>query len=49
MVVVGLISLFRPDLMRNGIEWMGVQIKSWGEWNYIILILVAMAESFPFV
>ena len=49
MVVIGLLSLFRPDLMRMGIDWMGVQIKSWGEWNYIILFTVAMAESFPFV
>jgi hypothetical protein len=49
MVGIGFLSLFRPDLMRIGIDWMGVQIKSWGEWNYIILLLVAMAESFPFV
>lgn len=49
MVVIGLLSLFRPDLMREGIDWMGVQIKSWGEWNYIILFVVAMSESFPFV
>ena len=49
MIVIGLLSLFRPDLMREGIDWMGVQIKSWGEWNYIILFVVAMSESFPFV
>jgi len=49
MVVIGLLSLFRPDLMRDGIDWMGVQIKSWGEWNYVILFIVAMSESFPFV
>lgn len=49
MVGIGLLSLFRPDLMRVGIDWMGVQIKSWGEWNYLILLVTAMAESFPFV
>jgi hypothetical protein len=49
MVTIGLLSLFRPDIMREGIDWMGVQIKSWGEWNYIILLVVAMSESFPFV
>ena len=49
MVAIGLLSIFRPDLMRLGIDWMGVQIKSWGQWNYIILLVVAMAESFPFV
>jgi hypothetical protein len=49
MVAIGLLSLFRPDIMREGIDWMGVQMKSWGEWNYIILLVVAMSESFPFV
>ena len=49
MVGIGLLSLFRPDIMREGIDWMGIQIKSWGEWNYLILLFVAMAESFPFV
>lgn len=49
MVGIGLLSLFRHDIMRLGIDWMGVQIKSWGEWNYVILLVTAMAESFPFV
>lgn len=49
MVGIGLLSLFRPDIMRGVIDWMWIQIKSWGDWNYLILFLVAMAESFPFV
>ena len=49
MVGIGLLSLFRPDIMRDGIDWMWVQIKSWGSWNYAILFLVAMIESFPFI
>ncbi len=49
MVVIGLLSLFRPDIMREIIDWMGIQIKSWGNWNYLILFLVAMIESFPFI
>lgn len=49
MVGIGLMSLFRPELIRMGIDWMGSQIKSWWEWNYVILLLTAMAESFPFV
>jgi len=49
MVVIGLLSLFRPDIMRGVIDFMGIQIRSWWEWNYLILFLVAMAESFPFV
>lgn len=49
MVVIGLLSLFRPDIMRDVIEWMGIQIKSWWQWNYLILLVVAMGESFPFV
>lgn len=49
MVAGGLLSLFRPDLIKIGIDWMGIQIKSWWEWNYLILLLTAMAESFPFI
>lgn len=49
MVVIGLLSLFRPDIMRDAIEWMWIQIKSWWQWNYLILLFVAMGESFPFV
>lgn len=49
MVIIGLLSLFRPDIMRDIIDWMWVQIKSWWQWNYLILFLVAMIESFPFV
>lgn len=29
MVVIGLLSLFRPDIMRGVIDFMGIQIKSW--------------------
>ncbi len=29
MVVIGLLGIFRPDLIRIGIDWMGIQIKSW--------------------
>lgn len=49
MIIIGLLSLFRPDIMRGVIDWMWVQIKSWWEWNYVILFVVAMIESFPFV
>jgi membrane protein DedA with SNARE-associated domain len=49
MIIVGLLSLFRPDIMRGVIDWMWIQIKSWWEWNYVILFVVAMIESFPFV
>ncbi len=49
MVGIGLLSLFSPETMRQGIDWMGIQIKSWGQWNYVILLVTAMAESFPFV
>lgn len=49
MIIIGLLSLFEPEMIRSVIDWMGVQIKSWWNWNYLILFFVAMAESFPFV
>lgn len=49
MILIGIFSIFWPHQMREIIEWMGVQVKSLGEWNYLILFLVSMSESFPFV
>ena len=49
MVGIAVISLFRPDIMKWVIDWMGIQIQSWWQWNYSILLITAMAESFPFI
>lgn len=49
MIIGAFISLFRPDIIQWIIDWMGIQIQSWGKWNYIILLVTAMAESFPFI
>ena len=35
--------------MKGVIDWAGIQIKSWWQWNYLILLITAMAESFPFI
>ena len=31
------------------IDWIGARIVLLGKWNYLILFVTAMAESFPFV
>lgn len=49
MIGIGILSFASPDTIRAVIDWMGVQITSWGNWNYLILFFVAMIESFPFV
>jgi hypothetical protein len=49
MIGIGILSFASPEAIRIAIDWMGVQITSWGTWNYLILFLVAMIESFPFV
>lgn len=49
MIGIGILSFTSPDTIRAIIDWMGEQIRSWGNWNYLILFLVAMIESFPFI
>lgn len=49
MFGIGILSFFRPEIIKSGIEWMRLQIQFWGQWNYLILFITAMAESFPFV
>lgn len=49
MVGIGLLTIFSPETIKTAIDWMGIQIKSWGNWNYLILFSVALIESFPFV
>ncbi len=49
MIGIGILSFTSPEIIRAIIDWMGEQIRSWGNWNYLILFLVAMIESFPFI
>ena len=49
MIVLGILSFVSPETIRAILDWMGEQIRSWGNWNYLILFLVAMIESFPFI
>lgn len=49
MIVIGILSFTSPEIIRAVLDWMGEQIRSWGNWNYLILFLVAMIESFPFI
>ncbi|MEI6711653.1 MAG: hypothetical protein WCK88_05755 [bacterium] len=49
MVGMGILSFVSPGTIRAILGWVGEQIRSWGNWNYIILFAVAMIESFPFI
>jgi len=49
MIGIGILSFTSPEMIRGMIDWMGDQIQSWGNWNYLFLFLVAMIESFPFI
>jgi membrane protein DedA with SNARE-associated domain len=42
-----ILSLFRPDLIENFVEWMKVVVKVLWNWNYVIIFLTAFVESFP--
>lgn len=49
MIAIGVLSIFSPETIKIAIDWMGKQIQSWWNWNYLILFSVALIESFPFV
>ena len=34
-------------MMGDAIKWLEVQIKTWGNWNYLIALVTACIETFP--
>lgn len=46
-VWLGLLSLFRPDLVKFFIEWVRDFIYTIGNWNYFIIFLSSLIEAFP--
>ncbi len=49
MIILVIFALFRAEMVQGWIDIIGVHIKSWGNWNYVVLFLTAMAESIPFI
>lgn len=47
--VLLLISFFRPEWIKDGIEWIGKLIQTLGNWNYLVAFLSACIESLPII
>ena len=46
-IVLWLLWLFKPDLIKDFIEWLRVLILWWWNFNYLIVFLISIIESFP--
>lgn len=46
-IILWLLALFKPELIKDFIEWMRWIIYSLGYWNYIIIFITSLIESFP--
>jgi len=47
MLMFILLTLFKPDLIKQAIAWVWVVIENLGYWNYPILTFISSIESFP--
>lgn len=49
MIAIGILSILKPELIKVIIDGIGNIIGGLGAWNYVLLFIVAMIESFPFL
>lgn len=47
MIGLTIISLFRPDLVKEAIEWIKIQVENLWYWNYVIVWISSAIEWFP--
>lgn len=43
------ISLIRPEWIKDGVAWIGELIKTLGNWNYLVAFSSACIESLPII
>jgi len=46
-IVLWLIAMFKPDLIKNFIDWIRQIVLLLWNWNYLIVFLSSIIESFP--
>ncbi|MDD5213230.1 MAG: DedA family protein [Candidatus Gracilibacteria bacterium] len=47
MISLTIISIFRPDLVKDAIEWIKNEVQNLGYWNYVIVGISSAIEGFP--
>lgn len=47
MITLTIISIFRPDLVKDAIEWIKNEVQNLGYWNYVIVGISSAIEWLP--
>jgi membrane protein DedA with SNARE-associated domain len=46
-IILWILTLFKPELIKDFIEWIKSIIHLLGYWNYLIIFITSLIESFP--
>ena len=46
-IILWLLTLFKPDLIKEAIEWVKILVEWLWNWNYLIVFISSLIESFP--
>ena len=44
---LALMALFYPEIIKNGLEWIKLVVQWLWNWNYLIIFITSIIESFP--
>lgn len=44
---IAILTLFYPDMIKNWLEWVKEVVQGLGNWNYLIVFISSLIESFP--
>ena len=46
-VWIWILALFKPELIKEGLEWVKMVVLGLWNWNYLIVFISSLIESFP--
>jgi len=46
-VAIAILALFKPELIKEAVEWIKQEVRWFGNWNYLIVFISSLIESFP--
>ena len=46
-ILLWLLALFKPELIKQAIEWVKILVEWLWNWNYLIVFISSLIESFP--
>jgi len=45
--VLAIASIFKPEIIKSFIDWIRVIVLSLWNWNYLVVFISSIIESFP--